>query len=115
VAQGFTGPFGVAADAVYAADHYRVLRQNGETYELLIFTRGIAAHAGLLHDTVASSPTDSPSWCSSLPTGREQLALFTHRLLGCRARSPAWLCPVLPGVDGALLTLDTLYSHRELS
>jgi sugar lactone lactonase YvrE len=53
VAQGFAGPFGVAADAgvVYAADHYRVARQDGGTHELLFFSHGIAAHAGLLHLT----------------------------------------------------------------
>jgi sugar lactone lactonase YvrE len=53
VAQGFTGPFGVAADAgvVYAADHYRVTRQDAATHELLFFTHGIAARAGLLHLT----------------------------------------------------------------
>lgn len=53
VAQGFAGPFGVAAEsgAVYVADHYRVAREEGTTHELLIFTHGIAAHAGLLHLT----------------------------------------------------------------
>ena len=53
VAQGFAGPFDVAADAggVYAADHYRVTDQDAATHELLLFAHGIAAHGGLLHLT----------------------------------------------------------------
>jgi sugar lactone lactonase YvrE len=53
VAQGFAGPFDVAADAgvVYAADHYRVAGEDAATHDLLIFSHGIAAHGGLLHLT----------------------------------------------------------------
>ena len=53
VAQGFAGPYGVAVDDgnVYAADHYRVAGQDAATHELLMFSHGIAAHAGLLHLT----------------------------------------------------------------
>ncbi|WP_433870138.1 hypothetical protein [Saccharopolyspora sp. CA-218241] len=97
VPRGFNGPFGVAVDrggAVHVADHFSLARLGEEvTRELLVFSRGVATEAELLH----------------LTTGRGEVrshdpATGTNRVRATDLREPTGIA-VAP--DGALVVAET--------